>query len=72
MLAAHAISPMDIVVQIASAERRLQALRQQQANFVAKFWRLGSVEQEQARKTYEPAILEAEAELQKLRAARKI
>jgi hypothetical protein len=36
---------MDVGVQIASAERRLQALRQQQANFVAKFARLGSAEQ---------------------------
>ncbi len=72
MLAAHAISPMDIVVQIASAERRLQALRQHQANVIAKSARLGSAEQEQARKTYERAILEAEAELKRLRAVRKI
>jgi hypothetical protein len=72
MLAAHAISPMDVDVQIASAERRLHALRQQQANVIAKFARLGSVEQDQARKTYERAILEAEAELKRLLAARKI
>jgi len=60
---------MDVDVQIASAERRLLALRQEQANFVAKFARLGSAEQERARKTYERAILEAEAELKRLRAA---
>ena len=34
--------------------------------------RLGSAEQERARKTYERAVLEAEAELKKLRAACKI
>ena len=60
---------MDVDTQIASAERRLQALRQQHANFVAKFTRLGSAEQERARKTYERAILETEAELKTLRAA---
>jgi len=63
---------MDVAARIASAERRLQALRQQQANFVVKFARLGSAEQEQASKTYERAILEAEAELKKLHAALKI
>ena len=63
---------MDVDAQIASAERRLQALQRQQANFIAKFTRLGSAEQEGARKTYERAILEAEAELKRLRAARKI
>jgi hypothetical protein len=42
------------------------------ADFVAKFARLGSVEQDQARKTYERAILDAEAELKRLRAALKI
>jgi hypothetical protein len=63
---------MVVDLQIASAERRLQALRRQQANFVAKFARLGSAEQEQARKTYERAILEGEAELKRLRAALKI
>jgi hypothetical protein len=63
---------MDVDTHIASAERRLQALRQQQANVVAKFARLGLAEQERARKTYELAILEAEAELKRLRAALKI
>jgi hypothetical protein len=63
---------MHVGVQIASAERCLQALGQQRANFVAKFARLGSAEQEQARKTYERAILEGEAELKRLRAALKI
>ena len=64
--------PMDVVVQIASAERRLQALRQQQENVIAKFARLTPAEQEKARKTYERAILEAEAELKRLRAVREI
>jgi hypothetical protein len=64
--------PMDVVVQIASAERRLQALRQQQANVIAKFARLGPAEQEKARNTYERAILAAEAELKRLRAVREI
>jgi hypothetical protein len=63
---------MDVAAQIASAERRLQALRHQQADFVAKFAGPGSAEQERARKTYERAILEAEAALKKLRAALKI
>ena len=62
---------MDVATEIASAERRLQALKQQRANFVAQFARFGSAEQEQERKTYERAILEAEAELRKLRAAPK-
>ena len=63
---------MDAGVQIASAERRLQALRQQRANVIAQFAQAGSAEQERARKTYERAVLEAEAELKKLRAACKI
>jgi hypothetical protein len=63
---------MDVDAQIASAERRLQALHQQQATFVARFARLWLAEQDRARKTYERAILEAEAELKRLRAARKI
>jgi hypothetical protein len=63
---------MDADAQIASAERRLQALKQQQANVIAKFARFGSAEQERARKTYECAIQEAEAELKRLRAALKI
>jgi hypothetical protein len=63
--------PMDLVVQIASAERRLQALRQQQENVIAKLARLSPAEQEKTRKTYQRAILEAEAELKRLRAVRE-
>ena len=63
---------MDVDLQIASAKTRLQALRQQQANFVAKFARLGSAEQAQARKKYERAILEGEAELKRLRCAQNM